>query len=77
MQYADRAAYDEDLARLMMDIGNSEGESEVKIFLRKERQYRSLGNNWKVRVDSALIEKIQKRLGNENVKSVTISSNAH
>ena len=77
IQYADRAAYDEDLARLMMDIGNSEGESEVKIFLRKERQYRSLGNNWKVRVDSALIEKIQKRLGNENVKSVTISSNAH
>ena len=71
VRYADKAAYDADIASLMLDIGSSEGEDQVKIYLGKEKQMRCLGANWKVRADEALADIIRSRLGEENVKIVT------
>ena len=71
IQYENRSAYDKDIARLMMDLGNSEGDAEVKIYLREEKQMRTLGENWKVSTDEALLQRLGARLGAENVKTVT------
>ncbi|MBQ7535784.1 MAG: DNA polymerase III subunit alpha [Stomatobaculum sp.] len=71
VRYADKAAYDADIASLMLDIGGSEGDDLVKIYLGKERQMRTLGANWKVYADEALADTIRSRLGEENVKIVT------
>ena len=71
VRYADKAAYDADIASLMLDLGSSEGEDEVKIYLGKEKQMRCLGPNWRVRADEGLADTIRSRLGEENVKIVT------
>ena len=71
IQYENRSAYDEDITRLMMDLGNSEGDAEVKIYLRAEKQMRTLGANWRVSADKALLQQLGARLGAENVKTVT------
>ena len=60
-----------DIASLMLDLGSSEGEDEVKIYLGKEKQMRCLGPNWRVRADEGLADTIRSRLGEENVKIVT------
>ena len=68
VQYKNRAEYDKDIANLMLDLGGSEGEDLVKIYLRQEKQMRCLGDHWKVNADSALTEKIASRLGADNVR---------
>ena len=71
IRYPDRAAHDADIPNLMMDLGGSEGDTKVKIYLQKEKQMRYLGDNWKVNADGALLSAIRSRLGNENVQTVT------
>ena len=71
IQYENKSAYDADLPSLMADLGNSEGQDKVKIFLKEEKQIRYLGDNWQIQVNDALLGQIRKRLGEDNVKSVT------
>ena len=71
IRYPDRAAHDADIPNLMMDLGGSEGDTKVKIYLQKEKQMRYLGDNWRVNADEALLSAIRSRLGNENVQTVT------
>ena len=71
VRYKDRAAYEADIASLMLDLGNSEGQDRVKIYLEKEKQFKRMGENWKVNADDALAERIRSRLGEENVQVVT------
>ncbi len=71
VRYPDRAAYDADVAFLMLDLGNSEGDDRVKIYLEKEKQMRYMGDKWKVHADQALLDQIRSRLGAENVQVVT------
>ena len=71
VQYPDRKAYDADISSLMLDLGGSEGADLVKIYLRAERQMRSLGENWRVNADQELVGRISERLGADNVRLVT------
>ena len=71
VRYKDRAAYEADIASLMLDLGNSEGQDRVKIYLEKEKQFKRMGENWKVNADDALAARIRSRLGEENVQVVT------
>lgn len=71
LQYENRGHYHRDLPQLMLDLGGREGENEVKIYLRAEKQMKSLGSEWLVKADDALLSCLRKRLGEENVKSVT------
>ena len=71
IRYPDRAAYDADVVYLMQDLGGSEGEDKVSVYLQKERQIKHFGDNWRVHADPALVSAIRSRLGNENVQTVT------
>jgi len=71
IRYRNRAAYDADIGRLMTDLGNSEGEDKVKIYLKEEKQMRYLGDNWRVSVNGELLAAIRARLGTDNVQAVT------
>lgn len=71
IRYENRAAYDADIARLMVDLGSSEGEDKVKVYLKEEKQMRYLGDNWRVSVNGELLSAIRARLGTENVQTVT------
>ena len=55
----------------MQDLGGSEGEDKVSVYLQKERQIKHFGDNWRVHADPALVSAIRSRLGNENVQTVT------
>ena len=71
IRYEDRSAYETDLPVLMTELGSSEGEDCVKIYLEKEKQVRFLGENWRIHAEESVIGSIRERLGKDNVKAVT------
>lgn len=73
LQYPDREQYDADLPNLMLDLGKSDGDTEVKIYLRAEKQMKTLGSEWMVESSETLLTSLRSRLGEMNVKIVTIA----
>ena len=55
---------------LMELLADSDGNDQVGIFLKKERQQKLLGLGHTVRADEALLKKLSSRYGKENVKVV-------
>ncbi len=68
IQYADKTAYEEDIGLLLASLGSAEGEVPVYIYLRQERMKRYLGDRWRVSLQKGVLESLQARMGEENVK---------
>ena len=70
LQFPDKAAWLAGEGELMEILSSSDGNDQVGIFLRKERQQKLLGFGHTVRADGELLEKLSSRYGKENVKVV-------
>ena len=70
LQFPDKAAWNAGEGELMELLADSDGNDQVGIFLKKERQQKLLGLGHTVRADEALLKKLSSRYGKENVKVV-------
>ena len=70
IQYANREAYDEDVASLLLDFGIFQGETPVYIYLKEEKMKKYMGDNWKVDLNDKLLSILKNRFGEGNVKTV-------
>ena len=70
IQYANREAYDEDVANLLLDFGSFQGETPVYIYLKEEKMKKYMGDNWKVDLNDKLLSILKNRFGEGNVKTV-------
>ena len=70
IRYLDKAAYEEDLTLLLMDLNEIQGEDPVIIYLEKERAKRELPGEWRVDISAGGLSDIARRLGEDNVKIV-------
>ena len=66
IRYADRESYERDSGLLLINLGQSEGEDSVVIYLKKERAKKNLGREWLVKGEE-IQNQLQSRLGRENV----------
>ncbi len=70
LRFPDKAAWNAGEGELMELLADSDGNDQVGIFLKKERQQKLLGLGHTVRADEALLKKLSSRYGKENVKVV-------
>ena len=68
VQFADMKEYQEKEQELFGVLRHSEGKDHVAIFVRSERAVRRLGDNWTIKADEEMIEKLSGIFGKENVK---------
>lgn len=70
VQYKNKDSYDEDIANLLFDLGSEQGEAPVFIYLKEDKMKKCLGDNWKVNINDALVQRLKDRLGEANIKIV-------
>lgn len=68
IQFADKKEYQEKEQQLFDVLRHSEGKDHVAIYVRSERAVRRLGENWTVRADEAMQQRLGELFGKENVK---------
>ncbi|MDY3248924.1 MAG: DNA polymerase III subunit alpha [Candidatus Choladocola sp.] len=68
IQFADKQEYQEKEGMLFDILRHSEGRDHVAIYVRSERAVRRLGDNWTVRADESMLEKLGEIFGKDNVK---------
>ena len=70
LKYPDKETYLTGEKELLDTLRMSEGNDTVVIYLEKERAKKVLPKNWNVKADLPLLETLQSRLGESNVKLV-------
>ena len=68
LQYENRDIYDEKHARVEKILKDHPGKNPVKIFLKKERKQKNMGNEFNVSEDQHLFMELESVLGEENIR---------
>lgn len=70
IQFLNKEQYEKEAEGLLLEMQNYEGKDAVIIFLKDSRQIKRLPHNKNVCASKALIERLQTRYGEENVKLI-------
>ncbi len=70
IQFLDRESYEAAAPDLQDLLRESDGNSQVILYLRAEKAKKRMGANWSVGIREELLDALRKKFGAENVKVV-------